>query len=511
MSARRTAVSWSVAAITVAAGLAAPAAPAAAPAAAAARVAPALADAVTRGPAPAVLTWDRTAADRDEVAAHLARAGVQARVLDALPMALACAGGSADLRALVSAPGALSVWGEERLRTAGAATAAPVPAVVAPATSAGLGVTGRGVSLGVVDSGVDGRQPAFADRMRSNVRVLVSHREFLGPGDPPPCQDVLSAELQDSEVSSGHGTHLAGVAAGRPAATGGRYAPLATDARIVGVGVQDTVTPDTDVKDTTRLSLFAALAGLNHVLSVGLVADDPVKAVIGGWVGDGLHDPYHPLNLAVRDLHDFGIAVVLPAGNEGPAASDCSAAATCRFNPFAAGSYAIGVAASTAADPTRLTGFSSRGDATTRVSEGIEVRYQPVLTAVGEAVVGPRRLGTANVVTPPLHGGGGTPTAPSTDAQHVAMTGTSVAAAQVAGAVLLMQEAARQANGCYLPAATVRRLLASTARPLQASTTEAGSGLLDVAAAVSAARAEPPVTRRDRWMCPGTTSGGTTS
>jgi serine protease AprX len=512
MNARRTAVSWGVAAVTAAAALAAPAVPAAtgsgSPAGADVRIAPALADAVAAGAAPAVLTWDRTEADHAAVAAHLSRAGLRAQLLDALPMALVCAGGAGDLRTLAAAPGAVSVWGEERLRTAGRVSTEPVPAVLSTATSAGLGVTGRGLGLGVVDSGVDGRQAAFAGRMRSNVRVLVSHREILGPGDPPPCQDVLSVELADSELTSGHGTHLAGVAAGNPAATGGRYAPLATGAQVVGVGVDDTVTPDTDVKDDTRLSLFGALAGLNYVLSVGLDVASPVKAVIGGWVGDGLHNPYHPLNLAVRDLSDFGISVVLPAGNEGPAASDCSAAATCRFNPYAAGGQAIGVAAATAASPRGLTPFSSRGDRETRESEGIEVRYEPVVTAVGEAVVGPRRLGSANVVTPPLHGGGGVPTSPSTDTQHVAMTGTSVAAAQVAGAVLLMQEAAREATGCYLPSATVRRLLASTATPMAASRTEAGGGLLDVAAAVAAARVEPAIVRRDPLTCPGKTTGG---
>ncbi|HWH28029.1 MAG TPA: S8 family serine peptidase [Mycobacteriales bacterium] len=488
---RRAVVAVTASSVLAAVVAAAPPAPASPVTGSRAVVAPALLDAAAVGPAPAVLTWDRRVTDADAVRAHLEAADVDATVLDGLPVAFACAGGLGDVELLARVPGALSVWGEEELEPAGHAVAEATGAPALPE----LGVDGTGLSLAVVDTGVDGRHQELAGDLRSNVRVLVSHREVLGPGDPPPCQDLYTAELTDSEVASGHGTHLAGVAAG----TG-----VAPQARIVGVGVSDAVTVDTDVRDSTRLSMFGALAGLNHALLAGLETDHPVKSVLGGWAGKGLQNPFHPISLGIRDLHDFGITVVLPIGNGGPAASDCSAAATCTVSPYAVGGFAVGVAATSASDSTRLASFSSRGDQTPRTSEGLPVVYEPLLSAPGEGVLGPRRVGTANVATAPTgpSAGGGTPTAPSTDPHHVAMSGTSVAAAHVAGAVVLMQEAAYRSTGCYLPTAEVRRLLAETAAPMAHPRHEAGAGSLDVAAAVAAARAAVPPKPNDRFLCP---------
>ena len=488
MSSRRAVVASTASAVLAALALAAPPAPA--DDAAAAYVAPQLRAALSTAPAPAVLTWDRDVTTADQIRTSLARAGVRATVLDGLPVAFACAGGLGDLEALARVPGALSVWGEEQLETAGWASA---PAA-APA-AADLGVDGTGVSLAVVDTGVDGRHSAFAGKLRTNIRVLVSHREVLGPGDPPPCQDVYTVELADSEVASGHGTHIGGVA-------GGAGAGVAPGSRIVGVGVSDAVTVDSDVRDSTRLSMFAALAGLNYALVTGLEGQDPVKAVLGGWAGKGLQNPFHPISLGIRDLSDFGITVVLPIGNGGPAASDCSTASSCTVSPYAVGGHAVGVAAASAADATKLASFSSRGDATPRQSEGFPVAYEPLLSAVGEGVVGPRRLGVSSLGTSPTgpSAGGGSPT--STDPRSVAMSGTSVAAAQVAGAVVLMQQAAYESTGCYLDTPTVRRLLAETATPMAHPRHEAGAGALDVAAAVAAARAAVPPTPNDRFLCP---------
>jgi serine protease AprX len=453
------------------------------------------------GPAPVVLSWDRHAATRAEVSAHLADAGLRATVFDGLSVALTCTSGASDLRALATAPGAVSVWGDETLEPVVAAPTSTAAGPRAGGVAQDLGVDGSGVSLAVVDTGVDGRQEAFAGRLRSNVRVLVSHREFLGPGDPPPCQDLNTMELEDSELTSGHGTHLAGVAAG----AGG----VAPGAGLIGVGISDSVVVDTDVRDSTRLSMFGALAGLNYALTRGLDEAGPVKVVLAGWVGRDLYSPFHPISLAIRDLHDFGVSVVLPVGNEGSDSSDCSSAATCHVSSYAVGPFAIGVAATSAADSTALAAFSSRGDAEPRQADGFPVTYEPLLSAPGENVVGPRRLGVTNVATPPgsPHAGGGSPTSDQTDPEQIAMSGTSVAAARVAGAVVLMQQAALHATGCYLEADDVRRLLVDTASEMAASRTDAGAGLLDIPAAVEAARAHEPPEKRNRFQCPGIPGG----
>lgn len=465
-------------------------------------VQPGLLDAAATGPVPAILYWDREIATHEEVADHLRRHGVQATLLQALPAAITCGGGRAELLAMAQAPGAISVWGDEPLTPAFDQQAAATAADQAGVEPLELGVDGEGVGIAVVDTGLDGRHPDLAGRIVRNVRALVSHREYLGPGDPPPCQDIYSDELEDSEVTSGHGTHLAGLAAGNGAASDGEHVGLAPAADLLGVGVSYSVTPDTDVQDNSRLSLLSAVAGFNFALIHGLDGPIRVKVVVAGWVGPGLHDPYHPIYLAIRDLHDFGITVVTPVGNEGAEVSDCSDEDTCLFNPFAVGPYALGVGAFDGEGG--LAAFSSRGDPEVREARRLTFRYEPALLAPGVELTAARRVGTANVGTPPgsLQAGGGDPTGDQTDPHYVAMTGTSVAAGYVAGAVALIQHAAHDETGCYLEAFQIREILRTTATPVDGERWEVGAGAIDVPAAVQAAREHERNASRDPWMCP---------
>lgn len=504
----RGSVSVLVAALVATALLAAPVTGAEAPggaAAAAAVIDPNLAADVARQPAPAILSWDRDAASHHEVTAYLRRAGVDAHVFSALPAAVTCMATARDVEVLAEAPGALSVWGEEPLT--------PTLDQSRPTAFNGgeehvhdeLGLTGEGVGVAVVDTGVDGTHPDLTGKVVSNVRVLVSHREFMGQADPPPCQDVYAPETADTELTSGHGTHMATIAAGSGAASEGRFRGIAPDAHLVGVGVNDTLTPQaTDPTRSVTISLLGAIAGFNHVLLYGLDAPVLTKVAIAGWVGDGLHDPFHPVYLAARDLWHFDIVVVFPTGNEGPEASDCSSAETCHFNPFAVGPFVVAAGATPKQSRDTLTSFSSRGDPVPRRSRGEEFTYQPTVVAPGADVVAARRAGTASLGTVPgsMVGAGGSPTSDQTRPHYVAMTGTSVAAAHVAGAVALIQQAAHRETGCFLSAAQVQDVLTSTATPLPGHEQwEAGAGALDITAAVTAARDHPRNSSPDPWVC----------
>ena len=82
------------------------------------------------------------------------------------------------------------------------------------------------------------------------------------------------------------------------------------------------------------------------------------------------------------------------------------------------------------------------------------------------------------------------------------MTGTSVAAAHVAGTIALMQEAARKASGCYLTGQQVIDILRATADPMPGyQEHEVGAGALDVTDAVARASVGGPPSI-DPWMCP---------
>lgn len=480
----------------------------------------------TQGDAAAILTWDRMEADRSDVASYLRENDLDAHVLEGLTVAFACAGSAQDLGMLAGAPGAVSVWGDRALAPALDESVRTAFNGDPNAIWQGQGITGKGVAIGVVDTGIDGGHPdlEYGKKTRLNVRTLHSPHDLTGPySDPCPNSPVYTEQLTDSELTSGHGTHLASVAAGDGTVSGGRYRGVAPGADLIGVGVAEStalqgsacLSSDPCVREgRTYISLIGAIAGINYVFSTGLEGCHPpdycdefmpltAKVILAGWTQDGLHDPWHPMTHLVRDLGWYGFNVVFPVGNEGPAPSNCSAADTCHFNPFAVGEMAIGVAATPKESDATLEPYSSRGDPVAREDRGETLHYAPMLSAPGTAVVGARRPGVAAFAQLPGSNLGGKPhSEPSVDRRYTPLTGTSVAAAHVAGTIALMQQAAVKASGCYLTAHEVVDILRSTADPMPGyQTHEVGSGALDVTDAVARASAGGGPSP-DPWMCP---------
>jgi subtilisin family serine protease len=118
--------------------------------------------------------------------------------------------------------------------------------------------------------------------------------------------------------------------------------------------------------------------------------------------------------------------------------------------------------------------------------------------------VAARRPGVSPYVQPPgsVLGAGPHLKQVGVDRRYVALTGTSVAAAHVAGAIALMQEAALKGSGCFLTLDQVVDILRSTADPIDGyEAHEAGAGALNITAAVNASQGGGPFSP-DEWMCP---------
>ena len=84
----------------------------------------------------------------------------------------------------------------------------------------GLAVDGRGVSAAIVDTGVDGTHPFFSNDGRSRV-VRNLKVACFGVTLPSDLCYVDSGPANDTDTAStgGHGTHVAGIVAGRPVTT----------------------------------------------------------------------------------------------------------------------------------------------------------------------------------------------------------------------------------------------------------------------------------------------------
>lgn len=307
-----------------------------------------------------------------------------------------------------------------------------------------LGLTGAGVTVAVLDSGIDATHAdlPMGSKVVQNVKIA---------GDPFGLVAPIAVEnLATTDTSSGHGTHCASTIAGTASASAGRYRGVAPGAQLVGVSAGEVIV------------ILSALQGFDWILENQ--ARYGIRVISNSWGTTGDFDPNDPINVASKTAHDRGIVVVFAAGNAGPDNDT--------LNPYSVAPWVIGVAAGNK-DGQTLADFSSRGVPGSAV-------YQPTITAPGVAIVAARAL--TGAITPLGLPGD---VALGTDAvSYTTMSGTSMATPHVAGVVALMLEAAPN-----LAPGAVKSALQSTATPMPGyALHEVGSGYVNALAAVSAVR-----------------------
>jgi serine protease AprX len=359
---------------------------------------------------------------------------------------------TATRRQLVSVsrlPSVRSVYGNRTLQTTSDPYVAPAGAerVARDAElrdfNAGLPVTGRGVTVAVIDTGLDGTHADLAGRVARNVKLADTQSLSVGFTYPVGVENVPNTDL-----IYGHGTFVAGMIAGDGARSGGAYAGVAPGAKLVGLSAGD-------------LNLFHVLAAFDYVLTH---AELGVRVVNCSFSAEELYDENDPVNVATRVLTERGVNVVFSAGNSGPGLHT--------LNPYAAAPWVVSVGATDQRG--RLASFSARGE-----FGGAGTR--PTLVAPGVNVVGLRSSGVS------LFGASGVTSTRKLSAAeslyYTTGTGTSFSAPQAAGVIALMLEA----NPSLTPSA-VRDILQRTATPLPPYYRhEAGAGMLNAHAAVLAA------------------------
>jgi serine protease AprX len=327
-----------------------------------------------------------------------------------------------------------------------------------------LQVTGKGVTVAIIDTGVDFTHPDLAPAMKANVKIM-------GFGqDPVPT--VVVPDLPNSDTSSGHGTHVAGDVAGRGTASGGDHKGMAYGADLVGIGTGD------------GLSIFTALEGFEWLLENR--EKYGIRVVNNSYgLGFGPYDPMDPINLASKRATDAGVVVVFANGNDGDEMS---------MNPYATAPWVLPVAAGTKSG--NVTDFSSGGiEADTvglqfgTVELAGETRkplnmglYHPAITATGQNVVAARSNTT---ITPLTSAPDDVQTLPPDQLPYYhTLSGTSMAAPEAAGIVALLLEA----NPALTPQ-QVRMVLQVTARPIaDAPFYKQGYGYTDASAATELAK-----------------------
>ncbi|KAL7952795.1 peptidase S8/S53 domain-containing protein [Trichoderma compactum] len=179
------------------------------------------------------------------------------------------------------------------------------------------GIRGKGVQIGIIDSGVDYRHPALGGGFGPGYKIAFGYDfvgdDYDGTNAPMPSPDPLA-----TCPSGGHGTHTLGIWAmedpddvgfglvgGAPDATIGAYRVLSC----LGFG-----TPN----DIIISAMLRAAEDGADVLSISL-----------GIIGE-IWEALNPFDPVVTQLAQKGVAVVAAAGNFGPAIYSASIPGICQ-------------------------------------------------------------------------------------------------------------------------------------------------------------------------------------
>ena len=158
-----------------------------------------------------------------------------------------------------------------------------------------LSVTGVGVGVAIVDTGLNFSHPDLG--MAPEVPGVNSFNGFT-PGAS--CEDI-----------HGHGTHVGGIVAARNNSMG--VVGVAPDATLYCVNVFQP-DPVYEVIATDE----SLIAGLDWIATHANQVNPPIRVVNMSLGRDKTPEdtPNHPLHLAVKSLYELGISVVVSAGND---------------------------------------------------------------------------------------------------------------------------------------------------------------------------------------------------
>jgi serine protease AprX len=161
-----------------------------------------------------------------------------------------------------------------------------------------MGLTGAGVGVAVIDSGIS----SFHDDLTNTSSTLYPYgnqrvKKFV---------DFVNGRTLPYD-DNGHGTHVAGIIAGNGYDSNGEKAGIAPKANIVSLKVLDAEGKGTISNIIAALNWIAKNGGAYNI------------KVVNMSVGAGVYESYwtDPLTLAAKAVTDKGITVVAAAGNMG--------------------------------------------------------------------------------------------------------------------------------------------------------------------------------------------------
>ncbi len=316
----------------------------------------------------------------------------------------------------------------------------------------GTNITGRGIKIGIIDTGVDYTHPDLGGCFGPGCKVEGGWDFQNNDGDP----------IDDM----GHGTHVASIAAG------GDYNK--TD------GIIETGDPLNGVAPGAKIYAYKVLDNngegyfSNVIAAIERSADpnqdgdfsdhlDVISISLGGY-----GDPDDPTSQAVDNIVNSDVVAVVAAGNSGPDGNNY-----CRHSEDETGSSysicspgtarkAITVAASSKDD--RIAEFGSIGPTTLET-------FKPDISAPGVFICAARYDSVWEYARCFI--------GDDSDTHHIALSGTSMATPHVSGTIALI----KQAHPTWTPD-EIKNSIKGTSVNLNASASQEGSGRLNALSTV---------------------------
>lgn len=196
-----------------------------------------------------------------------------------------------------------------------------------PLQNENFNLFGEGVLVGIIDSGIDYSHPDFRNE-DGTTRILALWDQTI-PGNPPEgfragtlytreqINQALNTPMPDrmnivpSTDLSGHGTHVAGIAAGNGRASNGLYRGVASKSELLVVKLGTSV--GDSFPRTTQL-----MEGLEFVIRQSIALERPLAVNISFGNNYGSHTGRSLLENYINDAANMGrTSIVIGTGNEG--------------------------------------------------------------------------------------------------------------------------------------------------------------------------------------------------
>lgn len=200
-----------------------------------------------------------------------------------------------------------------------------------------LSLTGRGVLIGLVDTGIDYTNPAFI--YEDGTTKIVSIYDMSDTTGPPPQGFFIGTEYTREQINealraddpysivpqrdtSGHGTFLASIMASRER---GEYIGAAPDAEIVAVKLKRArpyyleyfMVPE---DQEYAFESSAVMLGVEYIVNQAKRLNRPVAICIGVGTNNGTHDGFSLLEQYLDHIATIsGVCVCTAVGNESQA------------------------------------------------------------------------------------------------------------------------------------------------------------------------------------------------